>query len=255
MVKSMWHEDKGVELYRKSIGDMYIFIHFITPVVLYIAGKAIAVQSGGCIFFEANSEQHFASPDCELIHDWFHADISCGALMEKYGLMPNTVYYPGDTKEITDIINEIEIESIKKNYYYQELLDSLAHKLFVRLARAGTYTKENADETEERKKLFLQIRSTIHAEYNREWSVTEMAKIANLSESRFYSLYKKIFGISPIKDLCITRIHRAQVYLLRGNVSVESVAELCGYNNVYHFIRQFKEFSGITPGKFISKVK
>ena len=95
MVKSMWREDRGMKLYRESIGNMYIFIHFITPVVLYIAGKAIAVQSGGCIFFEANSEQHFASPDCELIHDWFHADISCGSLMQKYDIKPNVVGHWG----------------------------------------------------------------------------------------------------------------------------------------------------------------
>ena len=55
------------------------------------------------MFFGANAMQYFASPDCELVHDWFHVDIDCGALMEKYGLECEKVYYPDNSDEITKL--------------------------------------------------------------------------------------------------------------------------------------------------------
>ncbi|MBQ1935624.1 MAG: helix-turn-helix transcriptional regulator, partial [Clostridia bacterium] len=74
-----------------------------------------------------------------------------------------------------------------------------------------------------------------------------------LSRSRFSVLYQKIFHVSPIRDLIRARIERACYYLSSGTQSIPEIAELCGYQNEYHFIRQFKEETGMTPGAFRNK--
>ena len=32
LIETLWHEKKGFVLHRDSIGEQYIFIHFLTPV-------------------------------------------------------------------------------------------------------------------------------------------------------------------------------------------------------------------------------
>ena len=42
----------------------------------------------------------------------------------------------------------------------------------------------------------------------------------------------------------------AKEFLLQANYTLTEIAELCGYSNVEHFCRQFKEKTGCTPGEF-----
>ena len=112
MVTSKGPEPKGFNLFRENIGEIYIFIHFITPGNAVLKGKNTKIHPGGCVFFGMNACQSISAPECNLIHDWFHADRSCSQLMEKYGLECETVYYPHDSENISDIIARIEHEHI-----------------------------------------------------------------------------------------------------------------------------------------------
>ena len=67
---------------------------------------------------------------------------------------------------------------------------------------------------------------------------------------QFYKIYKEIFGISPKKYLQEIRIEHAKTLLMQNKYMIREIAEMTGYKNQYHFIRQFKEYTGITPGKF-----
>ena len=75
-----------------------------------------------------------------------------------------------------------------------------------------------------------------------------MERSMSVRESKFYSDYKKVFGISPIKDIINARTETAKNYLLSGKYSVSEVAEIVGYDNEFHFIRQFRDMTGVTPG-------
>ena len=78
-----------------------------------------------------------------------------------------------------------------------------------------------------------------------------MAEQINLSESRFYVLYKAIFKTTPNQDLIIARMDYAKRLLSQNNtMPIFDVALKCGYSNEFHFIRQFKKHVGITPKKY-----
>ena len=248
MIKSCWKERTGFSLYREDIGDQYIFIHFITPVIARLKEKDVPIQAGGCVIWGLHACQKFHSPDCALVHDWFHAAPSCGALMQKYGLECERVYYPADSNEISAFISEIELEQVKQAPFYIEVSSSIGENLFARLARSLTAESPAFDTGQ--KEQFVKVRMRIHADYLHDWNVREMAQLANLSESRFYAVYKEIFGIPPMRDLCNTRLQRAQFLLTSTRCSVEKAAERSGYKNQYHFIRQFKQYTGMTPGQY-----
>lgn len=248
-IKSLYPEKQGIDFFRPTIGDEYIFIHFITPVNLYNGDQVTKVLPGGCVFFDRNKPQHFDSPDCELLHDWFHADVSFGTLLKKYGIQFNKVYYPEHSSDITRTVCEMELEYMQRRSFYQEVAQATAEKLLAQLARSADHTRRTGLQPEQREQLLV-VRAQIHMQFDKEWTVEEMARLANLSESRFYAVYKQAFGVSPLKELCRIRVQRAQTLLLRNNCSVSEAAEYAGYKNLYHFIRQFKKITGVTPGQY-----
>ena len=48
----------------------------------------------------------------------------------------------------------------------------------------------------------------------------------------------------------IEKINKAKNLLLSGNMTVQEVARILGFENVGYFCKLFKEKTGISPGKY-----
>lgn len=59
-------------------------------------------------------------------------------------------------------------------------------------------------------------------------------------------LYKAQFGITFTDDLINVRLDKARKLLKSTNMRLAEIADNCGYNNIYHFMRQFKKRFGMT---------
>lgn len=90
----------------------------------------------------------------------------------------------------------------------------------------------------------------IEAHFDKPLTLTDMAKIAHLSVSRFAHLFKEQMNITPIEFLCKVRIEYAKERLLSTNDNCTSISFDCGYNNQSYFNRIFKEQAGMTPRQF-----
>ena len=84
-------------------------------------------------------------------------------------------------------------------------------------------------------------------------SIPYLANLCQISEDYLQKLFIKKFGIPPIKYIIQLKINHASDLLLSEQFSVTQVAELCGYDNVYYFSRQFKDHIGVTPTVFIQR--
>ena len=99
-----------------------------------------------------------------------------------------------------------------------------------------------------------QVRDTILSSPEHPWNVEELAELAHLSPSYFQVVYKKAFGVTCMSEVINAKLEQAKLLLTSTELSVSSVATEVGYNEVYHFIRQFKKSTGMTPGAFRKKV-
>ena len=95
----------------------------------------------------------------------------------------------------------------------------------------------------------------MNREYQKQWTVPEMAENLGFSQARFCKLYKEIFKISPKRDLQLVRLEQAKVLLMQNEYMVSTVAQMCGYTNPFHFIRTFKKETGMTPGEYVRNYK
>ena len=91
--------------------------------------------------------------------------------------------------------------------------------------------------------------SYMRANYMKELSVSECAAYANLSETHFRRLFKARTGRSPKEFLISLKISKAKEMLSCGT-SIKKTAAFVGWNDVFYFMRIFKNTTGVSPGKF-----
>ena len=92
--------------------------------------------------------------------------------------------------------------------------------------------------------------SRLEAGYGEPLTPTELARIANLSPSRFTRVIKRIFGVAPLQLITKTRIAAASRLLMETDKPVANIALDCGFYDHSAFTRAFRAVTGVTPTKF-----
>ncbi|MBQ4087769.1 MAG: helix-turn-helix transcriptional regulator [Clostridia bacterium] len=90
----------------------------------------------------------------------------------------------------------------------------------------------------------------LHANYTAPIEIAELARMNNLSPSRFQHVFKQYVGTSPHHYLLSLKIEHAKELLTSDVQSVSAVASIVGFEDAYYFSRIFKKFTGITPGAY-----
>ncbi|HWT03609.1 MAG TPA: AraC family transcriptional regulator [Pyrinomonadaceae bacterium] len=91
------------------------------------------------------------------------------------------------------------------------------------------------------------IIALMETEFHREILLGEMARLVNLSPSRFHHLFKAETGTPPYQYLKALRMERARELLETTFLSVKQVMASAGLNNKSHFVKDFKKAYGMTP--------
>lgn len=86
-------------------------------------------------------------------------------------------------------------------------------------------------------------------------SVELLAGLCNISVSYLKKLFVKKFGVPPIKYIIRLKINYACDLLRTDLYKVTQIAEMCGFNNIHFFSRQFREYTSLTPTEFKNKYK
>jgi len=81
-------------------------------------------------------------------------------------------------------------------------------------------------------------------------SLDEVARFVHLSPSYFSRLFKSETGQTFSEYLQTVRIERAKNYLKNGECSLTEIAERTGFFDQSHFIKTFKQATGVTPGLY-----
>lgn len=247
-LRHLYPERAGFLINRPNGHPQYTFLHFLTPIDILIDGKTVHTQPHACIIYRPNEKQFFSAKE-NLLHDWIHFDGIPDNFFSSLSLRTGTPYYPQFPDFITRIIRETENEFYQSSYKSEELLDLKIRELFIKFARA--VREEIAPPVDkDTKETFRRLRTEMFLRLSEPWTAEKMAKFVGLSQSRFFYVYKTLFGVTPTNDLIQAKINAAKNALLAGNVSVSEIAENLGYQNVTHFLRQFKKETGFSPSAY-----
>ncbi|MCC8155373.1 MAG: helix-turn-helix domain-containing protein [Tannerellaceae bacterium] len=89
-----------------------------------------------------------------------------------------------------------------------------------------------------------------------ETTLSSMAEISCLSPKQYKRIFQEYIGVNPKEFIRIQRFQRA-LYLLHTQSyhQLQHVAFDCGYYDLSHMNKEFKIFSGYTPGEYLNHCK
>ena len=85
-------------------------------------------------------------------------------------------------------------------------------------------------------------------------TMEKAAKNASMSYSYFSRLFKKEFNTTFSKYVNNIRIQKSMEFLSNSTMNISSIALQCGFSNLSHYTKCFKEETGITPNQYRSGI-
>jgi AraC-like DNA-binding protein len=94
------------------------------------------------------------------------------------------------------------------------------------------------------------IRLTLERHYDEPHRLCDLATQANMSEAHLCRKFKRYTGFSPFAYLAQRRIDIAKQQLRNSNTKVLDIAMACGFNDIGHFNRKFRQLTSGTPTQY-----
>lgn len=152
-------------------------------------------------------------------------------------------------------MNEIDCDHYLRAFhtfpYYSQMVISYLYQLFLILAEKGTLSSVSLTPDAI---VFRNAINFLHANIDKQPSVSEIAKHCNLSEASLKRIFDKYAGISVHRYLLKLKINGAKKMLQEG-LSVAHVAESFGFASQSYFSKAFKRETGLTPLNYAKQEK
>lgn len=239
---------KGLKIEHPHGTPRYVLLLFHDPLTVWYEGRAVSVGANTAVFYKPGMPQLYYNNKQDYSHDGvFFVGDDVEPLLQRLNIEPGRPYQLDNPDAISSVIRDVAAESISGGSHSDEIIDLQLRILLTRLSDAALPIEQQPSI---RYHEFVRLRRDIYANPSHDWTVEQLSERAHVSTSRFQHLYRQYFGTTPVKDIIRCRIERAQYMLRSSSKQVYEIAEDCGYNNVEHFCRQFKAYTGITPGDY-----
>lgn len=246
------HDERFVIDRPDGSGDWLMLI-INTPAVFRINGEEIHAKAGSYIIYSLGTPLYYSADKGEYIDDWLHffPDEEDMRLISELSIPLNKPVYVGDINAVSAIMRNICFEfysahtnrNMTVSLYFRIMLYKLNEQ--ERFRYSDTYLTETKYMPD-----LLWIRESIFRWPEQEWNADFFADELGISRSRFQHLYTDAFGSTMMQDIIDSRILRSCELLVTTDTKVEEIAEICGYSSVSHFVKLFREKTGITPAAY-----
>jgi AraC-like DNA-binding protein len=148
----------------------------------------------------------------------------------------------GDINEELAAFNKISEPHFHQTFRHK----ALGMQLIAIVAEASTVLPHSLELLQGAQRLapvLTRAEANLASELDRE----ELARMANLSASRFHTIFVGVFGTSPGEYVQRMRIQKAQQLLIGTDLTVEEVGRQVGHADPFHFSRIFKKRCGASP--------
>lgn len=236
-------------IFRPSGSGDYLFLLLKTPMKCYLDQQLIVSGENACILYTPGVCQHYQAVR-RFLNSYMHFSTDQGP-EDKYQLPVNQLLYPDNFQDLDLILRDIQQEYLSKNLYYEKRLQNLSEELFIQLARS--LTKPVFDVSPESSSLledFQNLRLKMLRTCEDDWTIQRLCLESHMGKSQFYHYYKLFFQTTPKAELLQTRMEKARTLLTNEALQVQQIARLCGFSNMQHFSRYFKEWFHCSPREY-----
>jgi AraC-like DNA-binding protein len=165
-------------------------------------------------------------------------------------LLPEIVHVR-DSPRLSQLVQMVGEESGRHQPGSELVLSRLVELLLVEAMRAATagsappgLLRGLGDER------LARALTQIHARVDHAWTIEQLARIAALSRSAFFSRFNRLVGVAPMTYLLAWRMEIAKELLRDRELAVAEIAERVGYGSTSTFSAAFSRQVGKAPSQY-----
>lgn len=240
---------KPFDLYRPEGERVYLLLYIKSSGYAVINGKSYDFHPFDFMLLKPNTPHEIHASDDKFIHDWIHFSVDDPESFNRLPIRFDTLFSLSDFDTLSSIVRLVYQEYISHRKNREEGIDSLMNYLMIHLMEQSNSANNLTKQETAMRGEFDVMRNALYTKFEFP-SIEDMAKNVYLSVSRFSHLYKSFYNVSPLQDINFAKIQYAKQLLQTNKYSITQISAMCGFQNVYHFIRYFKQKEGTTPGKW-----
>ena len=160
-------------------------------------------------------------------------------------------------RELPDFFQLGDLETIPELFYKLMRLDvenkprqrflalGYSLELVYTVSRQATAAREDAPYAH--RQAMSKVEQYIRNNLSEPMDLENLAQEVNLSGSYFHKVFRDYFGTTPAEYVTARRISAAKAMLVMGELSMDEIAERCGFGSRSYFNYRFKQIIGTTP--------
>lgn len=220
------------------------------PMQIQLGMQTMDAEAGDAVLIAPQTRFRYTPAGSDLLYDWVLFSFGSDTQFYQALQIPeNTLLRFGDTDFLTVLLQQLCAEYYASNPRRSDMIDCLLKALLIRIAETGgpISTQQGAANSDPHYAELVRLREKIYANPQEKWSVEMLCSEVNMSRSYFQLIYRETFGMTCIADVINCKMNRARDLLTSTSYTISHIAQLCGYDNEEHFMRQFKKNNGVTP--------
>lgn len=153
------------------------------------------------------------------------------------------------SSKIESVYNDIHSEFVRILAGRELYLDAKVRELISLICMAESSTNNHIKYRQHYDAVYA-CTEFLNKNYRQSPTLSSLAKTANMSPTFFHTVFKSIIGKTPYEYLIERRIQNASVMLENSSLSIDEIAERCGFSSRQYFDAVFKKHMGKTPAKY-----
>ena len=226
---------------------------FKSPAEVFLDDSYVKVEPGTAVVWRGKDNMRYrAVKGTSFIHDFAYFGYGTSGISFFSKFPVKTPIKLINMEELSRTLQMIIDEARLKNDYYSDFIQHLNFLYLLKLKREIALQSKIPDNRAHYQKMYT-LRNFMYTVPENDWTVASMSAAVHLSESHFQHLYRYYFGDSCMNDVIKARLATAKKMLKHTDMKISQISEKCGYKNVEHFTRQFKNLTDMTPGRYRQK--
>ncbi len=149
-----------------------------------------------------------------------------------------------DAERASHLIEAIMQNGFEKSEYSQQLSSCYLRTL---LLEQACNTISPGQQGSKSISTYRKCRRYIDNNFSTIFSPQQVADSCGINVRYMSRLFKRYHNITPHKHIMRLKLNKAATLLLTSSLSVKEIASLVGFDDPYHFSRNFKRFHGRSP--------
>jgi AraC-like DNA-binding protein len=216
---------------------------------LKINDQILSLKPGILTGFEPGTPHRYKTDTFDPMEHIFFTFVGNKAneLLKKSGLNKNHYIETADSEGTLKMCQKILDTGLQKKMFSQEICCSY---LRILLLEQGASLSNCTKAVSISKSTYQKCKQYIDANFSVIKSPNQVADKCDIDVRYMASLFKKYDHLPPSRYIMCLKMNKATNLLLATDLKIKEIARHVGFDDPYHFSKNFKQFHGYSPKKF-----